>query len=917
MIESIEVCGFKVFPGSKIFKIDLIPEGFILIGGPNFRGKSSIYQGLGFSLIGTKGVFSRNRKRNLVNYDEEYCMVRVHLRNFLRDGSKAFPGIETKSLVIERVIGKTNSNNDYIKVNGINMTPSELKSILLQAHIDPNNPYQFVSQGELPEIINKTPQERLKLLDIFIPASETAKNFMNGLRQIQRAMRSQENLKIEEFKYKEEEAEKRKIRDLYERKANLQNRLKNTNALLVFKLEQELNEEKNNTSFSLSEANRRIQDFENLYSNKNKLIESVLKQNEKTEKEIIELKKRKKEIQSIILKNEKERENIKITIARYNELLKELADSKYITIEKAEEQLNKIQKKYFEVKRDIEHLNSQAKEIQHELELLEQKITKPLSVIKALKIAEQENIKAVFTFENTEWNTENLYDRKRLEIILTYYKESIMVFSYEDAEILIKKGVEIPILVAHTEKEQCKLLNIQGKYNKLRSTLIQVIQEEWSQIQNNFEEIYTRQIKSSDFIYNLVNMSKYEYQPFIGMEALKSRKDRLNVNLEKLSKQKRNKQEKLESLNSNIDYFKTQLDLAKKFAELNSLERKQKPAIERLKEIEVENINLNKKKEENEEDIIHKSEKKALLEKEKEEIQEELEKFQKSINDNKKIIPSLEEKYKNSKEKYNQHFEKFKEELKLGKELSLKNKNIGTISGLKEDIERFNNEIIEIGDVPEDAIEKHDEARKRYEKFKFQVKNQLETVDINPEKVKEDIHQYELALKRFINKINKNLKIIMEELGGEANFLLRNTELNEDTWEYKAGLKIFVEFKGKKKIEVDKHCNLSGGEKTRLIIAILIALIRSQEERYNFPFLILDEFDAQLDEAGHKQIMQILKREIGTKQLIIFSPNRLKDKAIVADMILAFTNKSDEEPKIEIIASRERIHKDEMPIMSV
>ena len=214
MIESIEICGFKVFPGDKIFKIDLIPEGLILIGGPNARGKSSIYQGLGFSFIGTKGVFSRKRKRNLVNDDEEYGMVRVKLRNSLSDGSKAFPGIEKESLIIERVMGRINSEDDYIKLNDVKMTQSEIKSILLQAHIDPDNPYQFISQGELPDIIKKTPQARLKLLDIFIPASETAKNFVNGLRQIQRAKRSQENIRNEEYKYKEEEAEKRNIRRL-------------------------------------------------------------------------------------------------------------------------------------------------------------------------------------------------------------------------------------------------------------------------------------------------------------------------------------------------------------------------------------------------------------------------------------------------------------------------------------------------------------------------------------------------------------------------------------------------------------------------------------------------------------------------------------------------------------------------------
>ena len=161
-------------------------------------------------------------------------------------------------------------------------------------------------------------------------------------------------------------------------------------------------------------------------------------------------------------------------------------------------------------------------------------------------------------------------------------------------------------------------------------------------------------------------------------------------------------------------------------------------------------------------------------------------------------------------------------------------------------------------------------------------------------------------LHRYINNINLNLKVIMGEFDAEARFVLKKPELDEDKWEYKPGIRIRVKFKGKEEVEVDKYCSLSGGEKTRLIVGILLTLIRSQEQRHTLPFLILDEFDAQLDEPGHKQVMELLHKEIGAKQLIIFSPNRLEDKAIVADMIMNFTNPPHSAPEIKVMAIRQK-----------
>ena len=84
----------------------------------------------------------------------------------------------------------------------------------------------------------------------------------------------------------------------------------------------------------------------------------------------------------------------------------------------------------------------------------------------------------IYTFEDTEWAIEDPEKKKRLEIILSPLKNSITVFSINDAEKLLNKGIQTPILVAHTKGKQCYLLNIKGDYSEFRSTIIEEFQKE-------------------------------------------------------------------------------------------------------------------------------------------------------------------------------------------------------------------------------------------------------------------------------------------------------------------------------------------------------------------------------------------------------------------------------------------------------
>ena len=159
MIKKISISGFRNFPDKPILNINLIKEGLILIGGHNAKGKTSIFHSLGFIFGGNKGFYAQNRIRNFVNSDPNihFALVKIILDNSPQDGIMPFPGILEEEVTIERLMGKKGNQEDYIKFCGKQISPSELRDILRRAHINPDNPYQFVGQEQLTSIISKSP----------------------------------------------------------------------------------------------------------------------------------------------------------------------------------------------------------------------------------------------------------------------------------------------------------------------------------------------------------------------------------------------------------------------------------------------------------------------------------------------------------------------------------------------------------------------------------------------------------------------------------------------------------------------------------------------------------------------------------------------------------------------------------------
>ncbi len=113
-------------------------------------------------------------------------------------------------------------------------------------------------------------------------------------------------------------------------------------------------------------------------------------------------------------------------------------------------------------------------------------------------------------------------------------------------------------------------------------------------------------------------------------------------------------------------------------------------------------------------------------------------------------------------------------------------------------------------------------------------------------------------------KVNEKFQEVFPQLLENGHALLRLAE-GEDPLE--AGVEILAQPAGKKL----KHISLlSGGEQALTAIALLLAIFMVKPS----PFCLLDEVDAPLDESNIMRFLKVLRRSVGTSQLVMVTHNK-------------------------------------------
>ena len=113
-------------------------------------------------------------------------------------------------------------------------------------------------------------------------------------------------------------------------------------------------------------------------------------------------------------------------------------------------------------------------------------------------------------------------------------------------------------------------------------------------------------------------------------------------------------------------------------------------------------------------------------------------------------------------------------------------------------------------------------------------------------------------------KVNEKFQETFPQLLENGHALLRLVE-GEDPLE--AGVEILAQPAGKKL----KHISLlSGGEQALTAIALLLAIFMVKPS----PFCLLDEVDAPLDESNIMRFLRVLRRSVGSSQLVMVTHNK-------------------------------------------
>jgi chromosome segregation protein len=182
---------------------------------------------------------------------------------------------------------------------------------------------------------------------------------------------------------------------------------------------------------------------------------------------------------------------------------------------------------------------------------------------------------------------------------------------------------------------------------------------------------------------------------------------------------------------------------------------------------------------------------------------------------------------------------------------------------LKQETNRHERAMIEMGNVNMKALEVYDEIEKQYSSLlDKREKLDKEKLDVVTMMNEIETKKKDLFMNTF-NALNENFKRIFSQLSvkGEAYLALENEESPLE-----GGLKVRVRIISDKFLDIR---SLSGGEKTLTALAFIFGI----QEYEPSSFYVLDEVDAALDKRNSEKLAKLIKAYSSRAQYIVISHN--------------------------------------------
>ena len=383
-IEKVEMDNFKSFKKATI----PLSEGFTTIVGPNGSGKSNIIDAVAFA-IGTNKMSNlrANVLTDLVKKDSNKDTAKVKL--ILRD----YGGEKHE---VQREI--TEEGSSVFRINGTRTTNQKITDLLSAMNIMPDG-HNIIMQGDITEFIQKTPQERRKIIEEVSGIAEYEKKKDKSLNKLEdvaekiteaEIIHSERKGRVEALK--EEKNEAQKYQDLKE------DEKKHRATILKKKLEKT----KKKYEKTLKKISESKQEVEKLEKNKEELKqekkekqskidsleEEIMEKSEAKQEgireEIQELKNKLSVLEEKITQKRKTKKDNKEQINELNKKVSEIGnkiDEKQEKLEEVElkeqekiKELNEKQEKLNKLKKESGDLRSRIETIQEEIEQLNEEI---------------------------------------------------------------------------------------------------------------------------------------------------------------------------------------------------------------------------------------------------------------------------------------------------------------------------------------------------------------------------------------------------------------------------------------------------------------------------------------------------------------------------------------------------------------
>lgn len=200
--------------------------GLNLISGPNGAGKSSILLALSVAL--GQSHTERSRKlSDLIRRGEEMARVSVVFDNSPKDGTRPIPEVDSDSYVLSRYL--KDDGNYWHEANYESVTKEEVKHILSQLSINPDNVLIVMQQGMINVFSSIDPQERLKKVEEAVGLSNYREKIVEARENLSHKLSEEESINsmLEEAQetlehWEEEYNRYQKKQELKEKKTRLE-----------------------------------------------------------------------------------------------------------------------------------------------------------------------------------------------------------------------------------------------------------------------------------------------------------------------------------------------------------------------------------------------------------------------------------------------------------------------------------------------------------------------------------------------------------------------------------------------------------------------------------------------------------------------------------------------------------------------